>query len=467
MIISLETLKTRIHGVVLNKGEQGHVIDGLISKLESLPESYDELLEFANGLSDLPVRADWPYIEPNGIEDIWEESDPSRHTGTVASIDLEESAQRVESAFLGSVAGCVLGKPLEVMLSGHEIRSALEAMGDWPLDKYVSKRIEDFLPRVHNSFPETAREFIQHVAPDDDINYTIMGMLILEEYGSGFTHDNVQELWLKHLNFQTTFGPERTTLLRAGTESLDRFNLASFLEKGGTGRREPVKARPGHLSVFNDFLNPGDELCGAAIRADAYGYACPGRPQDAANMAWMDASFTHNRTGIYGTMFIASAIAMAQVTDDRIQIIETALQYVPQRSRFHERVSACLEVVKAADSWEQAYDRISDEYGEYGHCRIYQETGMLINTLNFAEDVGHGICIQVSQGADTDSYGASAGSLLGAYFGPGHLNSSWIEPFNDDIHSGMAWFFERSLSTLAARMGELPKQIMPELLKKN
>ena len=166
-------------------------------------------------------------------------------------------------------------------------------------------------------------------------------------------------------------------------------------------------------------------------------------------------------------MFIASAIAMAQVTDDRIQIIETALQYVPQRSRFHERVSACLEVVKAADSWEQAYDRISDEYGEYGHCRIYQETGMLINTLNFAEDVGHGICIQVSQGADTDSYGASAGSLLGAYFGPGHLNSSWIEPFNDDIHSGMAWFFERSLSTLAARMGELPKQIMPELLNKN
>ena len=42
MIVSLETLKTRIHGVVLNKGEQGHVIDGLISKLESLPKSHIE-----------------------------------------------------------------------------------------------------------------------------------------------------------------------------------------------------------------------------------------------------------------------------------------------------------------------------------------------------------------------------------------------------------------------------------------
>ena len=88
---------------------------------------------------------------------------------------------------------------------------------------------------------------------------------------------------------------------------------------------------------------------------------------------------------------------------------------------------------------------------------------MLINTLKFAENVGHGICIQVSQGADTDSYGATAGSLLGAYFGPGYLEQRWLEPFNDDIHSGMAWFFERSLSNLAVRMGELRGKITPQL----
>ena len=82
---------------------------------------------------------------------------------------------------------------------------------------------------------------------------------------------------------------------------------------------------------------------------------------------------------------------------------------------------------------------------------------MLINTLKFAESVGNGICIQVSQGADTDSFGATAGSILGAYFGPGHLEDKWLKPFNDDIHSGMAWFFERSITKLANRMGQLPK----------
>ena len=32
-------------------------------------------------------------------------------------------------------------------------------------------------------------------------------------------------------------------------------------------------------------LNPSDEQCGAMIRADAYGYACPGRPALAAELA--------------------------------------------------------------------------------------------------------------------------------------------------------------------------------------
>ena len=81
---------------------------------------------------------------------------------------------------------------------------------------------------------------------------------------------------------------------------------------------------------------------------------------------------------------------------------------------------------------------------------------MLINTLKFATDVGSGICIQVSQGADTDSFGATAGSLLGAYFGPGFLDERWLTPFNDDLRSGMAWFFERSIDKLSRRMSNLP-----------
>ena len=35
---------------------------------------------------------------------------------------------------------------------------------------------------------------------------------------------------------------------------------------------------------------------------------------------------------------------------------------------------------------------------------------------------------QLTQGLDTDSFGATAGSLLGAFFGPGYLAERWLAP---------------------------------------
>ena len=81
---------------------------------------------------------------------------------------------------------------------------------------------------------------------------------------------------------------------------------------------------------------------------------------------------------------------------------------------------------------------------------------MLMNSFMFSNNTSEGICIQVSQGADTDSFGATSGSVLGSYYGHDGLDKKWLSLFNDDIHTGMAWFFERSVSKLAKRMGELP-----------
>jgi ADP-ribosylglycohydrolase len=145
--------------------------------------------------------------------------------------------------------------------------------------------------------------------------------------------------------------------------------------------------------------------------------------------------------GVYGVMYVVAAIAAAQVTTDRLGVFETALQFVPQHSRFYEIVSDSLEEVRQAADWLDGHRRIHGKYSQYAHCLVYQEVGTLINTLRFATDIGDGICKQVSQGLDTDSFGATAGSLLGAYFGPGYLEERWLRPFNDDIHTALAWFY--------------------------
>jgi ADP-ribosylglycohydrolase len=162
-------------------------------------------------------------------------------------------------------------------------------------------------------------------------------------------------------------------------------------------------------------------------------------------------------------MFVAAAIAAAFTARDPLAIFETALKFVPQKSRFHEIVADSLQEVRRAADWLDGYARVHNKYAEYSHCRVYQEVGTLINTVRFARDVGDGICMQVAQGNDTDCFGATVGSILGAYFGPGHLEPRWLEPFRDEIRCALAQFYERSLSKVAARMAGLPALAAQEL----
>ena len=42
------------------------------------------------------------------------------------------------------------------------------------------------------------------VPTDDDLNYTLLGLMILEEYGPDFTTDQLGEAWIKYLPFAFT-----------------------------------------------------------------------------------------------------------------------------------------------------------------------------------------------------------------------------------------------------------------------
>jgi ADP-ribosylglycohydrolase len=125
-------------------------------------------------------------------------------------------------------------------------------------------------------------------------------------------------------------------------------------------------------------------------------------------------------------MFVAAAIATAPVADHPMDIVETAVTFVPLRSRLHEALRCSIDEVRSATAWMDAYEEIHRRYGRWGHCRIFQELGTLVNTLVFARDVGSGIGLQVSQGNDTDSFGATAGSILGAYHGEDGLDDRWL-----------------------------------------
>jgi ADP-ribosylglycohydrolase len=447
MLPPFDVLRHALRQIIVDKAQQGHDIPAnLRSRVDALPDSYDAMNAMAWEIARLPMRADWRFVEPNALEEICAEADPKRATRPIANIDVKAVALRVETSFKSAVCGCVLGKPLEVRPTLEQIRAAASAVGEWPLRDYISEELLQKLGRRHSSWYDTVRGKIEYAASDDDINYKVCGMLLLERHGRDFTKDDLRDLWYVNLPAGWQFGPERTLNIRGA--------LWSLMPPG------PAAAHP-PLAEWAGVWNPKDEFCGALIRADAYGYACPGHPALAAELAWRDASYTHRRTGIYGTMFAAAAIAVAfTVPEDPLDIFRVAVQYIPQRSRFAEVVRYSIAEIERAGDWLAGYAAVHNKYREYDHCRIYQEIGTVMNTLRFAKTIGEGICMQVSQGNDTDSFGATAGSILGAYLGPEALDPRWLAPFNDRVLISLATFHEQRLSAVAARMGALPARVL-------
>ncbi len=437
MLIELPHLREILRRSIICAGNQGKAVDGMEDELKAAPDSYDALDAFSRKLAGLPLRKGWPYIEPDDIEGIksqWAKG------AACAAVPVKNARERAGAAFLARVCGCMLGKPVEFNPPLAGLKAAGEACNEWPIRDYISDKFLDTLGKHNECRVVTSREKIACAVPDDDIDYTIMGMLLLERHGLGFTRGNQKDLWLANIAPGNAYGPERNIMAKAVLSGLDLY---------GFEKREP------DYQDWRARMNPGAELCGALIRIDAYGYACQGNPAMAAGLAYKDASFTHVKTGVYSAMYIAAALALAAVEKDLMTVMRRALDYVPQKSRFAEITKDCLGKVEQAPDWMTAYLEINRAYGMYTHCAIYQETGTLINSLRFAANTGEAFCLQVMQGNDTDSFGATAGSIAGMFYGMQGLDSKWLKPLNNTIKTGLAGFHEQDLSKVAGRMGKL------------
>ena len=90
---------------------------------------------------------------------------------------------RIHAAWEGRISGCILGKPLEVLsfqqgISG--VRDYLSRNGAVPLRDYVPVEEGSIVDRLGRA---CCREHISRAEPDDDINYTMLALLLLEARG--------------------------------------------------------------------------------------------------------------------------------------------------------------------------------------------------------------------------------------------------------------------------------------------
>ncbi len=336
---------------------------------------------------------------------------------------------RIRNAWHGRVSGCLLGKAVET-LSIMEGREGLIKY----LKSVEAVPLRDYIPLTKGSLVEMAgpccKGYISRSEPDDDINYTVLALLMLEEYGLDLRTEDVGRSWLKYLPAGMTFTAERaayTTLIQKSDFLFTLGGQAGF-----------------DLAECAD--NEWSDWIGAQIRADLYGWVCPGKPALGAELARRDAALSHTGEGVYGAAFVAALGASIPVTDSMADAVAMARHEIPDDSD----VAGAVAFASSLAGNAEAVDKIHERYEGMSPIHTVNNLSLVVwALLSYYDDYSAAIGSVVEAGWDTDCNGATVGGLWGLQGKqvPGY----WTEPWQGRVAVTLAGIAELSLEDLVDR----------------
>lgn len=366
--------------------------------------------------------------EPNNIEEI-RRLRPKGPRKLRLAFNKNKYIEKLEGALLSRMAGCTLGAIVE----GWEI----EKMERW------AKQIGNQFPPVDywSSIPDSAklrygmsrcdsytRDLINGVPVDDDIIYTLLGLLIMEDFGPDLTTEDIGKAWLKYLPYACT------------AEEITLKNLKAGIPAKRAGERD----------------NPYCEWIGAAIRSDPWAYMSPGWPEKAAEMAYRDAFLSHRQNGIYGEMFFAAAQSAAFSVDSPIDAIKIGLTEIPKECRLANNIRWALRVGKEIKGYRDARKAVDNRFKGMSSVHTINNACLTVFGLMIGDkDMTKVISETVAMGLDNDCTAATAGSIVGAIIGKKGVPKHWYKNFNNTVHS---YLIKRKRFTITDLVKRFTKQ---------
>ena len=331
---------------------------------------------------------------------------------------------RLRAAWAGRISGCQLGKPVELlsMRPGHEaLTDHLRAADALPLRDYVHP--------------------IDRAEPDDDINYSVLALMMLERHGARLTTADVARAWLQYLPGGMVFTAERAAYVTLLAKASYRF---------------PSGGEPGFdLAECSD--NEFNDWIGAQIRADLYGWVCPGRPELAADLARCDAELSHRDEGVYGAMAVAALGAILPTVDRLDEAVEGALALIPSESDCARAMRLGMVEAQAGNGPAAIHDR----YEHLSPVHTVNNLALVVwGLLAGQDDFGTAIGDTVAAGWDTDCNGATVGGLWGLTGRP--VPPQWTDPWQGRVAVTLAGVGELALDDLVDRTIEVAKAIGAE-----
>ena len=408
--------ETGAPGVSEKVAEISGLITEKLAELRALPDDADLRNKEPDDLAG--IRA----LRPAGVRRQW------------TSLPEATYRDRIEGAILGRFAGCILGSIVECWeIDKMEGWAAYNGEAFPPVDYWKQAERPNELKyrtRLRDTF---TRSKMDGVPTDDDIIYTQLGMLILEDYGPDFTVDDVGAAWMKYLPHAATAEGVALRNLHAGVPAMQA------------------------ATVDNPFMF----WIGADIRSDPWGYAAPGYPERAAEFAWRDAAISHRRNGIYGAMYFSAVIAAAFATGDPVEALELGLAEIPADCLLARELRWALDAAGDIKNYREARAAVDSRFAGMHRIHTINNAALTVWGLTIGgDDFTKVISETVAMGLDNDCTAATAGSIFGAAYGKDAIPEHWTRDFNNKVFSYIIGIETFALDELYDRYTALAGQVL-------
>jgi ADP-ribosylglycohydrolase len=240
----------------------------------------------------------------------------------------------------------------------------------------------------------------------DDTEFTALSARALLDCDGEFTAQFVADTWRK------------LVLSDGGAKERGGTPLYGALHNLSQGMEPPLSGQDNTLNIDD----------GAAMRAAPFGIAAVGNPDEAARLAGIDASVSHNHDGIWAAQAIAASISMALTGADINEVVAAGRKFIPEDSWLGRKMVQAMALVDSIDDQYELYDRLHTDLWAPRHSVSPEAIPQIYALYRMSKgNFRKGFILSANFGRDADTVCALVLALCAAGEGLSVIPDEWVE----------------------------------------
>ena len=268
----------------------------------------------------------------------------------------------------------------------------------------------------------------------DDTEFTILSARALLDNSDNYTAKAVADTWRK------------LVLSDGGARERGGTPLYGALWNLSQGMEPPLSGQDNTLNIDD----------GAAMRSVPFGIFSYGNPKEAARLAGIDASVSHDKDGIWAAQAIAGSISVALTGATTDEVIEAGRVFIPNDSWLGRRIEKAMDILKENDDTFDRYEALHSQLWAPRHSVSPEAIPQIYALYKMAKgNFEKGFLLSANFGRDADTICALVLSLCAAGSGCSVIPSDWIEQVRKPAGVCLRFTTNEDLVLLAKKLAKV------------